>query len=103
MEFAKTEADLTFLSGTGEVEALNREKMDAGHKWDMIFPFAYAGFIVLLLVQLSNVKRRFVWIGVLFVLLLIIPFDIKEDLGLITIAESINGSISIDVLLLEFI
>jgi len=43
-EFAKNPADLAFLSGSSEASILNREKMNAGHVWDMVFPFAYSGF-----------------------------------------------------------
>ncbi len=98
-EFAKTEADLSFLSGNGIIEKTNREKMDAGHRWDMAFPFAYGGFIILLLLQIIK-RQRILWAGVLFAFL-IIPFDINENLVLIKITKALSNTDSISTLLLE--
>ena len=92
-EFAKTEADLSFLSGSSELNRLNREKMDAGHIWDMGFPFAYGGFIALMLLQIAEGGHRFVWLGVLFAVS-IIPFDINENLTLLQITEALGNSAS---------
>jgi hypothetical protein len=99
-EFAKTEADLSFLSGSGELNRLNRDKMDAGHIWDMGFPFAYAGFIALMLLKIAKNGHRFAWLGVLFTVS-IIPFDINENLTLIQITKALGNSTSIEALLLE--
>jgi len=99
-EFAKIETDLSFLSGSGELNKLNREKMDAGHFWDMGFPFAYGGFIVLMLLQITKGGHRFVWLGILFAVS-IIPFDINENLILLEITKALGNSASIEVLLLE--
>lgn len=88
-EFAKTEADLSFLSGSSELNRLNREKMDAGHFWDMGFPFAYGGFIALMLLQIAERGHRFAWLGVLFAVS-IIPFDINENLTLLQISHCID-------------
>ena len=99
-EFAKTEADLAFLSGNSELSRTNRDKMDAGHAWDMAFPFAYAGFIVLLLLQLTKANNRFMYLGLIFAVL-IIPFDINENLTLLKITSALDNAISIDALLLK--
>jgi len=99
-EFAKTEADLSFLSGNGELNKLNREKMDAGHFWDMGFPFAYGGFIALMLLQIRKGGHRFIWLGILFAVS-IIPFDINENFILLEITKALGNSASIEVLLLE--
>ena len=99
-EFAKTEADLAFLSGSSELNRLNRKKMDAGHVWDMAFPFAYAGFIALMLLLIVKNGHRFVWLGVLFAVS-IIPFDINENLTMLQITQALENSASIENLLLE--
>jgi len=100
-EFAKTEADLSFLTGNDDVNRLNREKMDAGHNiLDMVFPFAYAGFIALMLLQITSRSHRSIWLGVLFALS-IIPFDINENLTLLQITEALENSTSTEMLLSE--
>ncbi len=99
-EFAKTDADLSFLSGNGETSRLNREKMDAGHRWDMVFPFAYAGFVALLLLQLATRGQR--WLGLAIpVALLIIPFDIWENTILLALTRALGNAESIEMLLVE--
>jgi len=90
-EFAKTEADLSFLAGNGQAAKMNREKMDAGHRWDMVFPFAYGGFLSLLLLQLIACGHRLAWIGIPFSLL-VIPFDINENFTLMKITEALHNS-----------
>jgi len=99
-EFAKTEADLSFLSGSSELNRLNRESMDAGHQWDMFFPFAYAGFIALMLLKLARGGQGFAWLGVLFALL-IIPFDLNENQTLLQITAALEHSSSVEILLQE--
>ncbi|WP_269621462.1 hypothetical protein [Zhongshania sp. BJYM1] len=99
-EFAQTEEDLSFLSGSTESSRLNREKMDAGHVWDMVFPFAYAGFIALTAIQLASRGRRFIYAGAVLAVL-IIPLDINENLTLLKITEALGNSVSIGTLLLE--
>ena len=61
-EFARSDADLAFLSGSGEPAKSNRTMMNAGHRWDMIFPFAYAGFVALLLLQFVLRGQRWLWL-----------------------------------------
>ncbi len=97
-EFAKNEADLSYLSGQGEVEKANREKMDAGHQWDLLFPFAYGGFIALLLFQLVLRGHPIAWLG-LPIAILIIPFDINENLTLLSITDALSNAGSVEVLL----
>jgi len=100
-EFAKTESDLSFLSGNSELSRSNREKMDSGHSgWDMVFPFAYGGFIAFLLLRIKGKSHRFVWLGVVFAVL-IIPFDINENLTLLQITSALADSTSTEALLLE--
>lgn len=92
-EFAKTEVDLAYLTGNGKVEKSNREMMDAGHVWDMYFPIAYGGFVFLLLIQNLKAGQRIAWLGTPFALL-IIPFDINENLNLIGITAALESSTS---------
>jgi hypothetical protein len=99
-EFAKTDADLSFLSGSSDANRLNRVKMDAGHTWDMGFPFAYGGFIILMLLRMIKGGQRFVWFGVVFAVA-IIPFDINENLTLLQITQALENSASIETLLLK--
>jgi hypothetical protein len=99
-EFARTDADLAFLSGDSETSRLNREKMDAGHRWDTLFPFAYAGFIALLLLQ--SVTRGQYWLALAIpIALLIIPFDLRENSILLAITNALSNSASTEVLLQE--
>lgn len=99
-EFAQKEADLAFLSGSSATSQLNREKMDAGHFWDMGFPFAYGGFLALMLLQIAKGGFRFAWLGIVFALL-IIPFDIHENLILLQITNALEHSAAIDTLLVQ--
>lgn len=99
-EFAKTEADLSYLMGEGVVESRNREKMDAGNRWDMFFPFAYGSFILLLLVQMIMNGKRIAWLGVPFALL-VVPFDIGENIALLNITEAIRESGALTELLVQ--
>lgn len=99
-EFARNDADLAFLSGDSETSRLNREKMDAGHRWDTLFPFAYAGFIALLLLQ--SVTRGQYWLALAIpIALLIIPFDLRENSILLAITNALSNSASTEVLLQE--
>lgn len=97
-EFAKSEADLSFLSGNSELSVLNRNAMDNSHFWDMGFPFAYGGFITLALLQLANQVHRILLVGTA-VAILIIPFDIQENLILLDITEALSQSADTTTLL----
>lgn len=99
-EFARTEADLAFLAGSSEISVLNRAKMDAGLDWDMLFPFAYAGFIAFLALQQVCSGRPIAWVGVMSAVL-IIPFDLQENFVLLAISSALAESASIQALLLE--
>jgi hypothetical protein len=99
-EFARTDADLAFLSGDSAMSRLNREKMDAGHRWDRVFPFAYAGFVALLLLQ--SVTRGQYWLALAIpIALLIIPFDLRENSILLAITHALGNAASTEVLLQE--
>lgn len=93
-EFAKNEADLVFLSGESAAAIQNRLLMDLGHKWDMIFPFAYAGFLALLIARLQEVKtiRLYALLGVS---LSIIPFDLYENSILLDITGALSNGKSV--------
>ncbi|MEM8860852.1 MAG: hypothetical protein AAGD96_21220 [Chloroflexota bacterium] len=88
-EFAATADDLAFLSDADPDGPANRDKMDRGHRWDMLFPVAYGIFLALLLVQAAQAGFRPGWWFVPFALLAI-PFDIWEN----TLLVSITGSLS---------
>lgn len=99
-EFAKTESDVAFLSGMSEASVSNREKMDAGHFWDMFFPFAYGGFLALWMVKLQRQGIRFLKFGVL-IALAIVPFDIYENVVLLDITAALGRASSVDMLLAD--
>jgi len=99
-EFAKTDADLAFLSGDSQTSRQNRDMMDAGHSWDMVFPFAYAGFVSLLLLQ-GVVRGQYLLALAIPIAVLIIPFDIRENANLLAITKALGNAESIEVLLQE--
>jgi hypothetical protein len=99
-EFAKTDADLAFLSGSDEIARENRQKMDNGHRWDTVFPFAYAGFIALLLLHLAARGHRWLWVAIP-IALLIIPLDLRENAVLVSITHALNSGGSVTALLQE--
>lgn len=97
-EFAKVPEDLLYLTGTGVTEVINRSQMNAGHQWDMIFPFFYGGFIFLLLWQ-SYINGQGIAAFGMLVALLIIPFDIHENLTLLEITSVLEqGNSPVDSL-----
>lgn len=89
-EFAESEADLAFLSGTSASSRANRAMMDAGHRWDMVFPFAYAGFFAMLLLHLAARGHRWLWLAIPLAVL-IIPLDIRENRVLIAITHALEN------------
>jgi hypothetical protein len=97
-EFAKTAADLDFLTGSADSAVSNRAMMDAGHQWDMLFPFAYGGFIALLIFRLIATDHKWLW-PFLLMAVLIIPFDIYENLTLLAITDTLALSDDTDDLL----
>jgi hypothetical protein len=97
-EFAKTPEDISYLTGNGTLESNNRAKMAAGLHWDMAFPFAYAIFLCLLLLQLLSKGERITIIA-LPIVLLIVPLDIQENLTLLNLVEALNSSASTESLL----
>ncbi len=96
-EFAKTPSDVLFLTGFEAQSIANREMMDAGHQWDMLFPFAYAGFIASYLVVFAR-QLTLLWLAVVCTVL-IIPFDINENLTLLAITSTLENDADIMALL----
>ena len=97
-EFAAAESDLSYLAGGGAIETANRAKMEAGMRWDMAFPFAYAGFLLLLLLQLVQAGQRLALIGIPFAVL-IVPLDINENISLLRIIEALGaGEMAVELL-----
>jgi hypothetical protein len=86
-EFAKSATDIMYLTGDGVASIEFRDSMRAGHQWDMLFPFAYAGFLFLLLLGFAK-KRRAFTLTALVVAVSIIPFDINENLVLLGIVDA---------------
>jgi hypothetical protein len=97
-EFARSDADLAFLSGSSEAAASNRDSMDAGHRWDAVFPFAYAGFVAFLLLELIAGGQRWLWLAMPLALV-IIPLDLQENAILLAITEILRTSGSTTALL----
>jgi hypothetical protein len=89
-EFARTEKDLEFLSGPEETPSTYRDQMDEGHIWDMIFPFAYAGLLALVVLELVSVGQKTLWIGVA-VAVAIVPFDLYENSLLLGITDALRN------------
>lgn len=85
-EFARSEADIGYLVGNSTSSVQNREGMRAGHRWDMGFPFAYAGLLFALTLLYSPKSRRRTI--ALLSCVLIVPFDINENLVLLGIVDA---------------
>ena len=66
----------------------------------MVFPFAYAGFIALLLLHLAARGHRWLWLAIP-VAVLIIPLDIRENLVLTAITRALESGETIAHLLRE--
>ena len=92
-EFAQSEADITYLTDTAKNAEENRHKMFTGLKWDMAFPFAYGGFIFLLILQIALAQRtnKLPWAGLLPALL-IAPFDLLENVQMLAILKAIESA-----------
>lgn len=97
-EFAKIEADLTYMAGDSSEARLNRQKMKTGMQWDMVFPIAYAGLLALLLLELAVRGHSIAWLGVVATTL-IYPFDINENLIMLEIISALDTSTVTVVLL----
>lgn len=98
-EFAKSEKDLAFLNGTHTTQETNRNKMTQGLTLDMFFPFAYGGFIALLLLGTTSIGKRTAYLGAT-IAVLIIPFDIYENIVLLEIISALKDNQPISELLL---
>lgn len=83
-ELARTEADLAFLAGLAAEPV--RAAMDAGHRWDTVFPFAYGA---LLAAALASVRQRWASAGI-GLALLAIPLDLVENHQLVAITDALR-------------
>lgn len=97
-EFAKTESDLAFLSGDSAAAVSNRDQMDRGQQLDMVFPFAYAGLLALVLFGFARSGSKSAWAGVLFALA-IIPADLYENYAMALITTALRADESAATLL----
>lgn len=97
-EFARTAADLEFLTGNSESAANHRAAMDKGQYIDMLFPFAYAGLLALLLLGLARQGIASAWLGLVFALS-IIPSDIRENLLMLEISAALANDQAVTALL----
>jgi len=97
-EFASSEADLNFLNGSSKHKVDTRHAMRLGLYWDMVFPFAYAGFLALLILAFKHSKLAIAISGA-FVSCLIIPFDLYENIAMLNIlsALDISANLSVDL------
>ena len=86
-EFAQSNSDITFLSGNSENSKRNRDAMRQGHQWDMVFPFAYAGYLLVLLLLAYKDGSTLALLGVPFAIL-IVPFDLYENFSLLIILDA---------------
>ena len=97
-EFAQSNQDLLFLAGNAG--ANNRQGMHSGLLWDMAFPFAYAGFLCVLIGSHLNKHPRIATLGLLFSLLTI-PADIYENWVLLSILDALSQASSTETLLAQ--
>jgi hypothetical protein len=100
LEFAKTEADLAFLTGNGHgnpAQAM-RAEMKRGQKIDMVFPFAYAGLLALYLLGFARKGVKSAWVG-LVIALAIIPADLVENLVIFDVLSALDNQQSLSGLL----
>jgi hypothetical protein len=100
LEFAKSAKDLDFLSGNQITNKMNREKMHTSYQLDMLFPFTYACLIALILIC-NDSRRKNIIRPAGVATLVIIPFDISENLVILEILSNLNNALPIDYLLLE--
>lgn len=91
-EFARSEADVGFLVGEQLSSVENRDGMRLGHRWDMLFPFAYAGFLFFLLLQFYRRGRSPILALAMIISITIVPFDINENLVLLGIVNAAESS-----------
>lgn len=86
-EFATSTADVDFLAGASG-RAL-RDAMNAGHRLDAVFPFAYGGLLVL--TAMAHRPRPAAWFA-MAAGALAIPADLVENVLLLQITENLaNG------------
>lgn len=84
-EFARDAKDVEFLSGSEYTAVAARQGMVNGLALDMMFPFAYAGYLLLLLLQLEP-SRLIKGLGI-FTFCSIVLLDIHENLHMLRIID----------------
>ncbi len=88
-EFAQTPDDLDFLSGQDDGPRALRQAMDEGHRWDMIFPFVYAGLLFLTCLHQGLRGFKTGWLG-LPVAFLVVISDLWENIVLTSITAALD-------------
>ena len=97
-EFARSADDLAFLAGPGEGPREMRRAMDEGHRWDTIFPFAYGGMLLLLLLRHGLRGRVEGWVGTATACVTVIG-DLTENQVLTSITAVLERGEPADALL----
>ena len=85
-ECAQSSQDIAYLLCDSNSAVEYRTLMRDGHRWDMLFPFTYAGFLFMLLLGFHRKRQTHSTVAMVLVLL-IIPFDINEKLHLLAILD----------------
>jgi hypothetical protein len=97
-EFATSESDLAFMAGSDENARQIRREMNRGQLLDMVFPFAYGGLILVLLLTLTRKGYLLPKIGIIFALA-IIPADLWENQVMYAITKRLEeGLLAADLL-----
>ncbi len=97
-EFATSENGLAFMAGTDETTRQIRREMKRGQYLDLVFPFAYGGLILVLLMTLSKKGLLFPKIGILFAIA-VIPADLWENHVMFNILNRLDeGLLAADLL-----
>lgn len=91
-EFARSEADLAFLSSMDAAGAAYRQDMRAGQHWDTVFPFAYGIFLALNILPFWRKQRIFAALGLLFCIA-VIPLDLNENRVLEQILRKLDAGL----------
>lgn len=92
-EFARSEADLAFLAGASQQAQGLRSAMRLGLQYDMIFPFAYAGFIFFLILAHPARAKWFTMVGAV-IALTIVALDLNENRVMLNILDALDQSVS---------
>lgn len=96
-ELAQFSQDLAFITGNEASTSVLIAKFYHGLKWDMLFPFLYGSFILLLLIKalrLEKNKAITTKIGALFALIIPVT-DIAENMAMLNILDAMSNEESI--------